>query len=276
MISDVRGVRIREDRDPLYRRAGARLREQLDAGRWVTGDVLPSEAALALEMGVSRSTVREALRELELLGRIIRQHGRSSIVSEPPPIGSFLIRLESLETLAVRQGWTCGTKEVQVTSCAATTELAELLGTSRGASLTYLERVKTRDGAPIANMQTWLARNIITPERLRQQFRTSIIDLLSQDIKVDLAGALAEITASAASGDTPRRLGIPDASVLLVLSEVFYSRAGLAVAYSINWFVPDAICLEVERQRFDRQLPDRTGALGTDLMARLSVIRARQ
>src|SRR5690625_4293101 len=52
------------------------LRERLQMGEWHEGDQLPTEAELASEYGVSRSTVRSALQQLETLGLTITRHGK--------------------------------------------------------------------------------------------------------------------------------------------------------------------------------------------------------
>src|SRR6266511_2650595 len=53
-------------RSPLVEQAIDRLREQVTSGAWPVGTRLPSEAALAAELGVGRSTIREVRHALEL------------------------------------------------------------------------------------------------------------------------------------------------------------------------------------------------------------------
>src|SRR5699024_4488292 len=57
------------------------LRERLNQGEWHEGDQLPTEAELSAEYGVSRSTVRSALHQLETLGLTITRHGMGTFVS---------------------------------------------------------------------------------------------------------------------------------------------------------------------------------------------------
>src|SRR5699024_5106062 len=57
------------------------LRERLNQGEWHEGDQLPTEAELSAEYGVSRSTVRSALQQLETLGLTITRHGMGTIVA---------------------------------------------------------------------------------------------------------------------------------------------------------------------------------------------------
>lgn len=57
------------------------LRERLRSGEWAEGSQLPTEAALTAEYGVSRSTVRAALQQLEAQGLTITRHGTGTFVS---------------------------------------------------------------------------------------------------------------------------------------------------------------------------------------------------
>ncbi len=57
------------------------LRQRLDAGEWKVGQQLPTETELAQEYGVSRSTVRSSLQQLETQGLTITKHGVGTFVS---------------------------------------------------------------------------------------------------------------------------------------------------------------------------------------------------
>lgn len=69
------------NQQPRYRRLATILRRQIVAGRWQAGDTLPTEMALCSEHGVSRHTVREALRLLAADHLIERRQGAGSIVT---------------------------------------------------------------------------------------------------------------------------------------------------------------------------------------------------
>jgi GntR family transcriptional regulator, transcriptional repressor for pyruvate dehydrogenase complex len=56
--------------------AVGQIRDAILSGDIAAGDELPSERELALQLGINRTTVRDVLTHLELLGIIQRQHGR--------------------------------------------------------------------------------------------------------------------------------------------------------------------------------------------------------
>ena len=61
--------------EPAYRKVASALVEHIVAGRLQAGDHLPPELELARQFGVNRSTVREALRELDSAGLLARRRG---------------------------------------------------------------------------------------------------------------------------------------------------------------------------------------------------------
>ncbi len=78
---------------PLVEQAAQRLREQIAAGHWPVGGKLPGETTLARELGVGRSTVREALRALAGAGLVRPRHGAGVFVTATEPVADWPARL---------------------------------------------------------------------------------------------------------------------------------------------------------------------------------------
>lgn len=69
-------------RAPLYARAEQALRARIAAREWKPGEALPTEAALAADMGISQGTLRRALGVLEAQRLIERRQGIGTYVTE--------------------------------------------------------------------------------------------------------------------------------------------------------------------------------------------------
>ncbi|MEV5413481.1 FCD domain-containing protein [Thermopolyspora sp. NPDC052614] len=80
-------------RSPLVEQATRRLREEIGAGRWPVGGKIPSETALAKELGVGRSTVREAVRALTGAGLLAARQGAGVYVIATEPEEDWPTRL---------------------------------------------------------------------------------------------------------------------------------------------------------------------------------------
>jgi DNA-binding GntR family transcriptional regulator len=68
---------------PAYRRIADTIAAGIRAGTYPPGAMLPSEAALAEEYGVTRPTVRQGLAELRATGVIRVENGRGAFVADP-------------------------------------------------------------------------------------------------------------------------------------------------------------------------------------------------
>src|ERR687893_1979319 len=79
------------DRRSLAHDAAEHLRELVSSGALQPGDKLPSERELASRLGVSRPTLREAVRGLVIMGLLETRHGAGTfVVHRTPPEGGGL------------------------------------------------------------------------------------------------------------------------------------------------------------------------------------------
>jgi GntR family transcriptional repressor for pyruvate dehydrogenase complex len=94
--------------EPAYRKVASALLERISDRSLSAGDRLPSELELARQFGVNRSTVREAMRELESSGILRRQRGsKLMMVSRPEPaaIADGVSRALALHDVTIRDVW---------------------------------------------------------------------------------------------------------------------------------------------------------------------------
>ena len=90
-------------RRALHQQVAESLRELIVAGKLRRGDALPPERELAKQFGVSRATVREALRVLQLWGLVEARQGGGNYVSLPSldhivaPLASIIQRNRALQ-----------------------------------------------------------------------------------------------------------------------------------------------------------------------------------
>ncbi|MCU1475456.1 MAG: GntR family transcriptional regulator [Subtercola sp.] len=113
----------------------AHIERELLAGSLLPGDHLPSERTLATELGVGRSSVREALRVLEVLGLLRTQTGSGPesgaiIIARPSGGMSSLIRLQ-VAAQGFRVDDVVSTRLILETAIAA--QLAESVAAASGA-----------------------------------------------------------------------------------------------------------------------------------------------
>lgn len=91
------------ERNPLARNVAARLIELIVNGTWKAGDRIPSERELAEKLGISRTTVRDAIRILAAMELVEKQAARGTFIKELgiDPIGYEV----SLRDLLEKEGF---------------------------------------------------------------------------------------------------------------------------------------------------------------------------
>ncbi|MGV9667866.1 GntR family transcriptional regulator [Nocardia niigatensis] len=132
-----------------------RVRAELEAllTELSEGDPLPSERELALRCGVARETVRQAVRELLVEGRIRRQ-GRGTVVSRPKMVQPLSLR--SYTEGAIKFGRKPGRLLVEWTDIPADADTARDLALESGTPVMHLERILLADGERIGLESTWM------------------------------------------------------------------------------------------------------------------------
>lgn len=141
--------------EPLYRQLETLLRQQILAGRWAAGERIPTEEQLVEAYGVSRVTVRQALRNLVLDGYLERGPGRGTFVRKPTltagerGLTSFTQDMDAL-------GLRAGARLVQGSVVPAPRQVASRLGVPVGQPVYLLKRLRTGDGQPIGVQTTYL------------------------------------------------------------------------------------------------------------------------
>ena len=121
-------------------------------------------------LGISRGTLRTALRRLEESGEIVRRQGSGTFVGEvgrPAGFREGLERLESYSSLARRRGVKLGAQDLKIETVALDRDLAERLGVEPGTTATRVERVVVADGRPLALMVDTVHPDVPLPSEAR-------------------------------------------------------------------------------------------------------------
>lgn len=212
------------------------------------GARLPSEPDLAADLGVSRATLREAMRTFETQGLIRRRQGAGTfVVGKPPVIEGGLEMLESMLTLAHRTELKIGPGPVSVERVQADEETARALTVLPTTRLIRVSRTMRADLRPVAYLVDILPEEVLRPEELREKFSGSVLDyLLGRGDPLSVSRT--EITASNASAEVAKMLEIQRGDVLLQFTAKLLSVSGKVVDYSHSYFVPGYFKFHIVRK----------------------------
>lgn len=213
------------------------------------GSKLPSEPVLAEQLGVSRATLREAMRTFESQGMLKRQQGVGTFVVGPTQvIDSGLEVLESIETLAKKIGLEVLMGGFEISHLNASAVQAEKLNLTVDDPVIEVRRVILTHDSPVAYLVDILPEHVLNPETLATQFTGSVLDLLIHIGKPPLSTSKTEISAIHAPVDVAKALNIQRGDTLLLLKGLLFNEAGDPVDYSHSYFLPGYFRLHIIRK----------------------------
>jgi GntR family transcriptional regulator len=212
------------------------------------GARLMSEPDLAKQMGVSRATLREAMRTFETQGLIRRRQGSGTyVVGKFEVIDAGLEVLESLETMARRLNLQVSVSDLHIEQLPAEKAVADGLCSEEGLPITRVRRVMRADGRPVAYLIDFLPESVFKPADLPAEFRGSVLDYLIE-CGIDLQVSRAAISATNAPADVAKALEIQRDDVLLRFASQLYDGKGQVVDYSVSYFIPGYFNFHVNRR----------------------------
>ena len=213
------------------------------------GTKLPSEPKLAEQLGVSRATLREAMRTFESQGLLRRRQGLGTFVVGPTQvIESGLEVLESLEKQAEKIDLNLSMGESEIIHMEADTRLANKLEIRIGDPVIEVRRVILTDDSPVAYLVDILPEGVISPEALENHFTGSVLDLLIHLGTPPLSISKTDISATNAPADVAKALDVQRGDTLLLLNGLLFDDDGNPIDYSHSYFLPGYFRLHIIRK----------------------------
>src|SRR5579863_2783658 len=139
--------------EPKYYAVKRHLLESI--GSLEPGSAVPTERELANDMQTSRTTVRQALGELVVEGRLVRRQGSGTYVAEPKI--TWPLYLASFTEQVEASGFTPSGLVLGTQRVAASVEFAGRLGIALRAPVYKIDRLRLADAWPIAVETSWLS-----------------------------------------------------------------------------------------------------------------------
>ncbi len=234
------------------RRLSFSVRDEL-AGRITSGAIppgsrFPPEPQLAEDLGVSRATLREALRSLEEDGFVTRRRGAGTFATHRPRLRNNL-DVNFGVTEAIRaSGMRPGAVDIKVSIGASIANEAAALDIEPGEPVVTVERVRTADERRVVFSRDVVAQSLVGEDVLEQLEDGSVYDLLESAAHVAIQHGVVTIEPMAADRTLARKLKIPVGSLLLYLRQVDYDRGGDPVLLSHEYHLGDAFEFTVVRR----------------------------
>lgn len=234
---------------PLYKAAVDFLKQGINAGKWVPGDLLPSESQLSETLDISVGTVRKAIDELEKEKLVYRHQGKGTYVSKIDFNRSLFHFFSYGSGNEYDEG---GARIHKVTPKRELIEgsagICSHLQVPTGTPLVYIERVGYDDDEePVLIEKCWWLADIVAGlEDEEVHIPDLFYALIAEKFGVHITKAEETLTAQAANEQVAETLNIEVGSPLVVLLRTAYARNNKIIEYRITRGRPDRFSYKTE------------------------------
>ncbi len=221
------------------------IEQKMDAG-----DFLPSENEFCQLLGISRGTLREAMRLLEEEGSVLRKQGVGTIISHhASPIQSTLDINEGNTEMIQGKGMQPGTLDARFEELPANKLVAKELRLKPGDSVMVLTRIRTADDTPVAYTIDYLPTSIVTVEMANTFQDQSLYQYLEDELGFQLTNSLLRLVPKKANKQIANVLEIKVGTPLMLLLQTDTDINQSPVVYSEEYFVGHRFEFVIMRRR---------------------------
>ena len=233
--------------EPAHVQIAAWLRAGIASGELAPGDRLPGERDLALRLGVSRMTLRQALADLESAGELVRVAGRSggAFVAEPR-VEVDLTHLSGLTDQLQRAGRRAGAKVLVARRTVPDPDVAAALGLSARAQAVEVIRVRSANSLPVALETSWFPARLV-PGLLDHKLSGSLYAVLRKHYGHEPVTAVERLAPILATPELEHHLDVAPGTPLLRVERVASDASGTVVEFARDIFRCDRVDFLVRR-----------------------------
>jgi GntR family transcriptional regulator len=236
-------------RRPLYVEVMEELEKLIKGRKLQPGERLPSVEALTEILGVSRSTVREALANLETQGLINRKQGSGTFVSHSSGQGFIggLERIEPFRMIANRAGINSDVTFREVIAATPDHTLVESMGLKEETEFTRVEIVEAINEVPTMYLVDYLTQSVGDVQEIAD-WDGSVITYMVEKSKPPLSHTRTEIFAVGADEVVASKLSIPEGTPIQYQVETYYSSSGNVIGFGFMYILTDHFHFFVNRR----------------------------
>ncbi len=231
---------------PLYFQLKQILAREIESNRWGVGDRIPSEPTICSKFAVSRTTVRQALAELENEGMIRKEKGRGTFVTDARRGSWYLQSSHGFYDEAVRRGHVVASRVLRRDVGVLPEWAATALRLGKGSLGVTIERLRSVDGNLVMYVVNHLPVDLADTVMAVDLENGSLYGILEEREGLAVVGGRRVVEAVRAEAELARLLKVePESPVLFVESISWDGRHRPFECYRA-WHRADRTKIEVQ------------------------------
>lgn len=233
----------------LHTQISDTIRATIGSGAWPVGHRLPAEPELAIDLKVSRGTLRRALSTLVDEGLLTQSPGKGTYVIAVPTAPRAEGELHGIAEDFARQGLRLTTTVLRAELDVPDTAVSAVLHVLADEPVVCLTRVRSTDSTPIALLNNFVRADLAPGlEKLDLVSRT-LFELLEVHFGLALAFARRDFAARAATAEVAQHLAVAVGAPVLHMTQTAYLADGRPIEHSEVWIASDEVHVSMVLER---------------------------
>ncbi|BBN97877.1 transcriptional regulator [Sporolactobacillus terrae] len=222
---------------PLHKMIYDSIAKKITAQDYHIGDALPSESELERTFQVSRTPIRQALKQLEMDGLIYRLQGKGSFVANYMPIGNWTA-MTGFQDLYNEEWQKIFARTLEVGRIRSPFH-AQLLRVQENAELIHLKRIRYFNGEPVIYLEHYLNLKLPLDIFRKNGDFISIDQLLNDEQGIEFTSVKEKIEAVTVSESIAEQLHLKNGAPVVRSTRISFDQEGQPVDVTVNYFSSD-------------------------------------
>lgn len=241
-MTPIRGASL-----PLYVQVKNDIRSRIENGELQPHQALPGERELVTQLGLSRTTIRQALNDLVVEGVLYRQHGKGTFVAPRKRERNFSWLAGFVEELRL-MNVTPSVEILAQETCSVPPAIADALRIKPETEIAFVSRRVLTDGVPLFIDRTYLVPSLSELALQSDLTKYSLYNLLER-LGYPPQDGLQTIGAIAMHPDDATLLAVPPQSPALFIQRITYVAEDSPIEYSEAVYRADRFQYETRLER---------------------------
>lgn len=224
--------------------------KQMLLGEGFADGRIPSETDLAEQLGVSRTTVRDALSRLEMEGAVYRRQGSGTFINRPVlQIKSRLEEMWSYEAIMEAHGYTSTTRLLSADLLPAAADTIQELGLADPSQVLVVRKLFLENDQPAILVANTIPLALIPRPYRREDCQQPVYEFLHRVCGQSLSYYLSELVPVVADAALAQALEVGVGTAVLSFAEIGYNDANQPILQATSWFRDDLLRFRVIRRQ---------------------------
>lgn len=229
--------------EPLYIQVQNWIKEKISTGIWKPNDKLPSEIDLAEMLGISRGTIKQAIKQLTEEGILTQIHGKGTYVVGGHLEYPLAERLVSLAETMIENHHDFSTQLISVERMAASRQQREILQLDEGEEVYVLLRLRYVGETPVVFLENYLPVRRFPGLEHKNFEENPLFAIIENDYGTSIEWGKRSFLANTADEHTAGKLQIDKGTPITLLEQTTYTKNDVPIEYSRVWIRNDKIKL---------------------------------